>query len=394
VARTDGDEVTSMNVATEAQWKGGDPVPLESVIEQHRRLVGAHVQVEIRERVARALLPSTLEDLVPTLAYLCHDPEERVRRLSRQTLENVPQEELLDIIRRQRDTSILDTLARVLPAQLESTRQIVLNRATSNQTLVHLASIGDVRLCERIGRNAVRCLAHPATIEALYYNPQAGQALVQGLLELAVREDIRLEHIPGFVEAQRAVHGSALEKGQDKVGLSDIEFLTALNLAGDRRQVAAVPAAEEEEKKESRNLATLIGEMSVAQKVRLALVGDANARKILIRDPKKMIALAVLKSPRLTDGEIRVFATNKNLAEEVITQICRRRAWTRDYAIRRALAKNPKTPVGLALAFLRSLNKRDIKSFSKSREVPATIARMAGAIIAKEENKRKKRKKK
>ena len=382
-----------MSVEAEAQWKGGDPVPLDAINEQHRRLVGAHVQVEIRERVARALLPSTLEDLVPTLAYLCHDPEERVRKLSTQTLENVPQEELVDVIRQQRDIHILDTLARVLPVQLESTRQIPLNRATSNQTLVYLASKGDARLCERIGRNAVRCLSHPSTIEALYFNPQAGQALVQGLLELAVREDVRLDHIPGFVEAERAVHGSALDRDKEQAGLSDIEFLSALNLAGDRTQ-AAVVAVDEEKEPESRNLATLISKMSVAQKVRLALVGDANARKILIRDPKKMIALAVLKSPRLTDGEIRGFASNKNLAEEVVTQICRRRSWTRDYAIRRALTKNPKTPIGQALGFLRSLNKRDIKAFSKSREVPAAIARMASQMIIKEEEKRKKRKKK
>ncbi len=380
-----------MSTATETQWKSGDPVPLESVNEQHRRLIGADIQLEVRERVARALLPSTLEDLVPTLAYLCHDPEERVRKLSRQTLENVPQEELVDIIRGVRDARILDTLAHALPVNLESTRQIPLNRAASNQTLVYLASTGDGRLCERIGRNAVRCLAHPSTIEALYFNPQAGQALVQGLLELAVREEVRLDHIPGYIEAERAVHGSALAAEKEQTGLSDIEFLTALSLAGDHRPEQVV---EEDKEVESRNLATLIGNMSVAQKVRLALVGDANSRKLLIRDPKKMVALAVLKSPRLTDGEIRIFASNKNLSEDVITQIARRRAWTRDYGIRKALLKNPKTPIGFALTFLRSMNKRDIKTFSKSREVPAAIARMAASIIAKEEDKRLKRRKK
>jgi hypothetical protein len=380
-----------MSTVAETQWKSGDPVPLESVNEQHRRLVGADVGVEIRERVARALLPSTLEDLVPTLAYLCHDPEEGVRKLSRQTLGNVPQEELVDIIRRERDVHILDTLAHALPVTLESTRQIPLNRAASNQTLVYLASTGDGRLCERIGRNAVRCLAHPSTIEALYFNPQAGQALVQGLLELAVREGVRLDHIPGYVEAERAVHGSALAPEKAPVGLSDIEFLTALSLAGEQRPV---PGVEEDKEVESRNLATLIGKMSVAQKVRLALVGDANSRKLLIRDPKKMVALAVLKSPRLTDGEIRIFAANKNISEDVITQIARRRAWTRDYGIRKALLKNPKTPIGFALSFLRSMSKRDIKTFSKSREVPAAIARMATSIITKEEDKRIKRRKK
>ena len=100
-----------------------------------------------------------------------------------------------------------------------------------------------------------------------------------------------------------------------------------------------------------------------------------------------------IASPRLTDGEIRIFAANKNLAEEVIAQIARRRIWTKDYAIRKALTRNPKTPIGLAFSFLRSLNKRDIKDFAKNREIPAAIARMAATMVAKELNKSARRKK-
>ena len=150
---------------------------------------------------------------------------------------------------------------------------------------------------------------------------------------------------------------------------------------------------EEEEGYQTRNLATLIGRMTVAQKIRLALVGDAGSRKLLIRDPKKMVALAVLKSARLTDGEIKAFCTNKALADEVISTIARRRAWTRDYRIRKALLMNPKTPVGFAMSFLRSMNKADIRMLAKSRDAPPVVARQAQRILSTAEAARRRKRK-
>ena len=380
-----------MNVQiSPAPLKGGEAIPLDLVVDAHRNLVQLDRPVALRLRIAKGLLPSTMEDLVPTLAYLRHDADREVRSAATETLSTMPGEELAAVVGALHSPHILDTLARTLPHDIEPTMRVATNRNTADPTLLYLCGVGGVRLCDTIGRNAVRCLARPPLIEALFFNPRAPQGVVQNLMELAVREDLPLDHMPGYAETRSALLGERRFQEDDGPGLGEIDFLTAMEFAFDD---VGAKEEEEEEGYQTRNLATLIGRMTVAQKIRLALVGDAGSRKLLIRDPKKMVALAVLKSPRLTDGEIKAFCTNKALADEVISTIARRRAWTRDYRIRKALLMNPKTPVGFAMSFLRSMNKADIRMLAKSRDAPPVVARQAQRILSTAEAARRRKRK-
>ena len=46
--------------------------------------------------------------------------------------------------------------------------------------------------------------------------------------------------------------------------------------------------------------------------------GTREMRAVLIRDPNKMIAAAVLSSPKLTDQEVESFARMANVSEDVL----------------------------------------------------------------------------
>lgn len=367
-------------------FTSGDPVPIDRLVEAHRRLVDPSRPSELRQRIARGLLPSTMQDLVPTLAYLCHDPVAGVKSAAIETLAAMDTDELSGIISELADPHVLDTLGRVLSHEQEPALRVVTNRHTTDPTLVYLAGAGTMRICDTIGRNAVRCLAHPPLIEALYFNPKAPQGAVQNLIELAVREKVDLDHMPGFIETRAALMGERGAEDDGVVGLDELEFLSAL----DQAAFDFDGEGGEDEEARKMSLQGMLLQMSVAQKIRLALVGDANARKLLIRDPKKMVALAVMKSPRLTDGEVKIFAANKALAEEIISFIARRRSWTKDYSIRRALILNPKTPAAIALGFLRTMGKADMKMIAKNRDISPLISRQAARVIDKEQEKRKK----
>ena len=69
---------------------------------------------------------------------------------------------------------------------------------------------------------------------------------------------------------------------------------------------ARKPQEPQEEEEGSTALWKLISKMNMAQKVRLAMVGDINARKLLIRDVKRSVYMTVLRSPRLTVKEIKL----------------------------------------------------------------------------------------
>lgn len=372
-------------------FRSGDPIPVGVLNEQHQPLVDSGRPVALRERIAKGLLPAAFEDLVTTVAFLVHDPEPSVRAAATATLREMPEDQLLPVLQDLKHPAVIDTLARTLPFQSPLIPELAVNRHTSDPTLVHLAGSGASRTCDVIGRNAARSLGHTPIIEALFFNPRAAQGVVQGLLELAVRENVDLDHMPGFRETRAALlgeHGAT----NDLVGaeLADIDFLSVLELAFDD-DGGVDPEAQEDRKM---NLQAALLQMSVVQKIRLALVGDGNARKLLIRDPKKMVSSAVLKSPRLTDGEVRNFAGKKELSEDVIASIARNRGWTRDYGVRKALLYNPKCPQSVALAFLRSMVENDVKVVSKHRDVPGVVRRAAKRILDQKDKAKARRRKK
>lgn len=117
----------------------------------------------------------------------------------------------------------------------------------------------------------------------------------------------------------------------------------------------------------------LLTSLSVPEKVRLAMLGRREQRSILIRDPNRMVAAAVLSSPKLTDTEIENFARMQNVSEEVLRVIGTNRAWTRSYAVVSALVKNSRTPPSVSMALLSRLHEREVKALALDRNISDTV---------------------
>src|SRR5262249_6883899 len=113
--------------------------------------------------------------------------------------------------------------------------------------------------------------------------------------------------------------------------------------------------------------------MSIKDRVMLAIKGTREARMILIRDPNKIVAAAVLRNPRLTDAEVESIASVKTAPEDVLRQIGQNRAWTRSYNVIHNLVRNPRTPIGTSLAFLGRIQTRDLRTLSTNKNIPDVI---------------------
>ncbi|HTM04796.1 MAG TPA: hypothetical protein VL173_14900 [Vicinamibacterales bacterium] len=116
-----------------------------------------------------------------------------------------------------------------------------------------------------------------------------------------------------------------------------------------------------------------ISSMNVAQRLSLAMKGSREERTILIRDPNKIVAVAVLSSPKLTETEIESIARMTNVSEEILRIISNTRAWMKNYSVALALTKNPKTPVPVAMNLLARLNERDLRMLSADRNVADVV---------------------
>ena len=126
----------------------------------------------------------------------------------------------------------------------------------------------------------------------------------------------------------------------------------------------------EEEEEDSTSVVQRLAAMNVPQRLKRATKGTREERAVLIRDPNKMIAVAVLSSPKLTTTEVEAIARMANVSDEILRIIAMNRAWMKNYNVVWALAKNPKTPVPLSLNLLPRLADKDLRTLSSDRNVP------------------------
>lgn len=160
---------------------------------------------------------------------------------------------------------------------------------------------------------------------------------------------------------------------------ADVPLLEANAADDDDAEFLALMREQEEGGGDDANLSLLqkLQRMGFTDRIKAAMRGTREMRAILIRDPNKMIAAAVLSSPKLTEAEVEGFAKMASISEEILRVIGSNRAWLKNYGVVVALARNPKTPLGLSLNLLNRLNDRDASALSVDRNVPDPLRQAA-----------------
>ncbi|MBN1879613.1 hypothetical protein JW823_05840 [bacterium] len=146
----------------------------------------------------------------------------------------------------------------------------------------------------------------------------------------------------------------------------------------------------EEEDKEEKITDTRIRmmKMSAADKLLLAKLGTKQERAILVTDPNKKVAVAVVEGPKMSEFEIQLIASNRQVYEEVLRAIAQHRKWGRSPSVRRELVLNPKTPLDVTVRMLNSLNDFILKDVVKSKEIPSALALQARRVLDMREQRR------
>lgn len=120
-----------------------------------------------------------------------------------------------------------------------------------------------------------------------------------------------------------------------------------------------------------------IAKLDVKGRIQLAMKGTKEERSILVRDGTKIVALAVLDSPKITDGEVEKFANQKNVLEALLRAIPMKRRFMKNYAVVRNLVANPRTPLDVSLGLMKNLLVQDLKNLSGNKEVSDTVRKLA-----------------
>jgi hypothetical protein len=138
-------------------------------------------------------------------------------------------------------------------------------------------------------------------------------------------------------------------------------------------------ATEEEQLTFQQRLAT----MTVPEKVKCATKGTREMRAILIRDPNRMVSSAVLSCPKVNDAEIEAYCKMGNVSEDILRTIAKSRAWTKNYSVCLALVKNAKTPVAITMNLMQRLTDGDVKKLASDRNVPEALRLAARKRVVK-----------
>jgi hypothetical protein len=344
------------------------PNPL---VEQFRK---GKVPRELRLMAAQGALPLKPEDLVELLHHLLRDGDATVAETSEKTLAGIPVSELLPILK-DRATPPAVLAWGLAHREERELREVVLqNTSLPDEAIEAIAGSLPDSLAELVVINQMRLLRRTSLLEALETNPGLNNDQRRRLREL--RESFRIgeEHAPPPAPAPEPE-----PEPEPEPDLAPVVFEEG-PITEDE---AMVRYLSEEERKETEKVSAVqkLYRLNTAEKVVTALKGTREERAILVRDPNRIVATAVLGSPRLTEVEIEAFASMKSLSAEILRQIGTHRDWTRRYGVVANLVRNPHTPLAISIGMVSRLNPRDIKSLAVDRNVPEVIRKQAQKFI-------------
>ncbi len=370
-------------------------IPASKFPEKVRRFVTPEAPERLRDMLAKGLVP--MKPVVQVCALYqtvalgpSNFAEEAVR-----TIRRLPDATLVQVSKQRLLPCVLDWLSEVFRDSDEVLQAVLLNALTGDTAVLEAAAACSEGMSDLIARNQIRLIREPAIIESLYFNRNTRASTADRILDFAARNDLELNGIPNYREVVAAISGQ-LPKNEADAKRLDERFKAAKNAIDD-----ALPDAEGQDsvaqsvahlaerlfdeeghdEPDGSSANARIRELNVSQKVRLALMGSAAERGILIRDSNKLVCRTVIRSPAVTDSEVMLYAKNKSLPDDVISYIASNRKWIRHYQVKMSLVLNPKTPLSDSLNFLTHLRMSDLRSVARSRDVPPPVSKAAKNLI-------------
>jgi len=355
----------------------GCPFNSEFLPPNMRKHVDPAAPVPLRMMAAKTLVPLSPSDMLGALFMLTFDTEQNVRDTAARSASGLPDKILGSALRDEGvQAPVLGWFLGLLKANDTYSEMLVLNATTPDEAVADVAATCSPKVAEIISQNQLRLLRHEDIIRKLCTNPNASQALVDSVCDFAVRSGLMLADVPQMQQARVRLFGPQAAEAPPDPGP------TAEQVLQDFKEVQDEAAAPMEEGKKL-NLTQRIMKMSIAEKIKLATLGNKEARGLLLRDSNKLVCTAVIRSPRITDGEVHACASNRAANEEVLRIIYNNREWTKNQKIKLALVKNPKIPLTVVMKFLNTLRDAELKDLARDRNVPSGVAMYAKKMMEK-----------
>ncbi len=400
----------------------------ENLSENARLYLKESLPKQLVSAVVKGLVPLEPKEMLVVLAFHYTKGDEQTRADAVTTLRSLPPAIVEAAVREDVPDFVLRFIYANQKLSHGSVYSFVTNKNLSDDTFIELAQSDDESVLELVAKNQMRILKNEKIFDAIITNPHLPKVAKDQLLEffttaasrqlgrLQIKVEKKEDALKPTAEPSRKSAG-VQPSADGAVGLPTVLESTGLpadaqcaELPSDAAMLPAglseaasglpsealdnlplnfmmegLPAeliVEQEgtgsqEENAKLTLYQRIQKMTVSQKIKLALLGNKEARAILLRDSNRVVIESVMKSPRITDGEVLSIANSRTVSEDLIRMIAGNREWQKSYRIRQALAGNSKTPVPIALKLLETISKQDLKILSNSKNISSVIATAA-----------------
>lgn len=372
---------------------------------------------------SKGALPLPQLDLLEALVILARGEDKEIAANAEKTLKSQDNEQLKNVISSTEVApQVLDYFATQETLSQEIYEVVISNPKTPDQSIVKFAQTtlnGD--LLEVVSLNQQLLINTPDLIEAILNNPKRTSEANRRASEVKkeffekergakqIADELRAqgkEAAAEFIEEAEFAEDLSEETSEGEIDIDDAMFLAKyievpddeiddawLSLeyieeiyeeSPEEREAAAkkilgeMKADEDDEISGERiSMVQKIMRMGMKDRVKFAAKGDREARNVLIRDPNKIVAQAVIKNPKISEQEVEKISTMKTVPEDVLRLVAMDKKFARNYVIIHNLAKNPRTPIGNTISILTRLQLRDLVAIQKNRNVPDAVRKQA-----------------
>jgi hypothetical protein len=194
--------------------------------------------------------------------------------------------------------------------------------------------------------------------------------MVEVKLSIATKEIGQFQAEAVYVAPTEGGFTVGLElKGEWQKALKEVK--TKLPKAGDEKWGS-----------DSESLYHAVMKMQTHEKIQLAIKGNREERRVLMKDNHYMVHAYVLKNPRITTEEVSHFARMPSITSEMLKTITDNTEWMNNSTVKLAIVKNPKTPANIVQKYIGNLGDNDLMQMAKSGNVKDAVAKMAVKVLA------------
>ncbi|MDQ2746605.1 MAG: hypothetical protein M3T96_05035 [Acidobacteriota bacterium] len=379
-----------------------------------------------RIAAARGMLPLPQADLMEVLAALALQNDEELAAAARKTLASQDSGELENFLKSAESAPSVLTYFAAQDNQPKLIYEAILgNSKTPPPAIIKFArETSDGELLELISFNQQLLISTPPIIEAIIANPyrtaEAERRAAETKREFFQKER-GAQQIADELRAQgKNVAAEMIEQADFAVGAnknaapSELSFEDMILLAehiedtdgetddnwlfseyieeiyeetAEQRTLIAnkimgdLRAEDDQISGERISMINRILKMGMKDRVKWAAKGDREARNILIRDPNRIVAQAVINNAKITEQEVEKIAAMRSVPEDVLRQIAINRNWTRNYLIMHKLAQNPRTPISNSMTILTRLQLKDLQALTKNRNVSDAVRKQSLRLV-------------